>query len=177
MHSGRKQVWLLRDKASDARGCLRGAATTEKERISELAELSVHAQWRTTVRILEGFLIGGSRNTRCAGEDLRSGHVRLCNGLDILLGDGDKSLVDPLDYQSRSDRAHDLDQLRKRLLRVASDDAARILELTLRGFSWEEIARSLGKDATERTLATLWRRHSRVIRRVLAMWGSGPLAL
>ena len=71
-------------------------------RVSELAELSVHAQWR---KHREDFGKYPHRRiaayARWAAEDLRCGGARLRKGLDILLGNGDKSLIDPLDYEAR----------------------------------------------------------------------------
>jgi hypothetical protein len=59
-------------------------------RVSELAELCVHAQWRN-----HGEEFGRYPHLRIAeyarwtAEDLRCGHVRLRKRLDLLLGDGD----------------------------------------------------------------------------------------
>jgi hypothetical protein len=74
-------------------------------RVSELAEMSVHAQWwnhgENFGRYPHRWI---AEYARWAAEDLRCDHVRLRKGLDIFLGDGDKSLIDPLDYQSRFDK-------------------------------------------------------------------------
>ena len=101
-----------------------------------------------------------------AAEDLRCGGSRLRKGLDILLGDRDSSLVDPLDYQLRFDTAHCVHQLRSAIQKMASEEAAHILDMVLSGFKWEEIASAVGMDGNEHTASALRRRHSRLISRV-----------
>jgi hypothetical protein len=137
-------------------------------RVSELAELAVHAQWRK-----HRYNFGTyphrriSEYARWTVEDLRCGHVRLRKRMDILLGDGDKGLIDPLNYQSRFDCAHDIDQIRTELQRLVSEQAARTLDMLILGFSWEEIASSFGMDNSGRNLNLLRKKYSRAVRRVL----------
>lgn len=137
-------------------------------RVSELAELAVRAQWRK-----HGDDVGICPHQRLATyarwkvEDLRCGHVRLRKHLDVLLGDGDKTIVDPVDYQSRMDSAHDVEQIRDRLERLVSKRAAATFQLLVVGHCWKEIALSFGLDESERTLNTLRKRHARAISRAL----------
>jgi hypothetical protein len=143
-------------------------------RVSEVAELSVHAQWR---KHRENF--GNDPHRRIAAyagwaaEDLRCGGARLRRGLDILLGDGDKSIIDPLDYQARFENNLDMIQLRNGVKQMASNHAALILDMVVSGYKWDEIAAFLGMDGHEQTVATLRRRHSRLIRRVVSSWHCG----
>lgn len=55
---------------------------------------------------------------------------------------------------------------------MASDNAALILDLVVRGYKWHEIAAFLGMDGSEQTVSALRHRHSRLITRVLSSWNA-----
>lgn len=119
-------------------------------RVSELAEVSVHAQWRN-----HGEDFGKHPHLRIAAyarwaaEDLRCGGSRLRKRLDILLGGRDRSLVDPIDHQLRFDTAHCVHQLRSAVQKMASEEAAHILDMVLSGFKWEG-NRKCGRNGQQR---------------------------
>ncbi len=55
-------------------------------------------------------------------------------GLDILGRDGDKSIIDPLDCQTRFENNLNLKQLRNGVKQIASNHAALILDMVVSGY-------------------------------------------
>jgi hypothetical protein len=137
-------------------------------RASELAELSLHAPWRT-----HGDDFGAyphlriARYARWKAADLRCGDWRLRKGMEILLGRGVERLHDPLDYESKYAQALSVDQVREKLLRAEQEEVRLIVDLVLHGCKWDEIARYLGVEPSERNVNTMRRRYRRTIRRFL----------
>lgn len=148
---------------------LRGLARVRLQdvwRVSELAELSVHANGRNhagkDVRRPDRLVAAYARWTV---EDLRCGHQRLRKGTEVLLGDGDRNLVDPFDHAATLLNSCALDECREALLRKGPANLAATSDMRLSGHSWEEIADTLGCEIDERGRNLLSVQLSRAIRR------------
>ena len=137
-------------------------------RVSELAELSIHANGRNhagkEVRRPDRLVAAYARWT---AEDLRCGDHRLRKCTEVLLGDGDRNLVDPFDQAASILNVRALDECREALRRQGPGNLAVTFDMRLSGHSWEEIADALGCEVDERGRKLLSVRLSRAIRRVV----------
>lgn len=85
-------------------------------------------------------------------------------GAEVLLGDGDRNLVDPFDHATSLFNIRAVEECREALRRRGSLDLTRAFDMRLSGHSWEEIAGALGYDINARVLNLLSVRLSRSIR-------------
>ena len=136
-------------------------------RVSELAELAVHANWMNHgddygrhphLRIYQ--------YARWKVEDLRCGHWRARRRLDVSLGPGAEKIADPRDYAAEYQSERLVDRLRDELRDAGMADVAEMMDMVLHGCKWPDVAWEFGRERSERVLNSLRHRYRRTMKRI-----------